>query len=78
MNELMRQIVNETETLASGDLIEVLNFIQFIRYKKQSFKKVQILKGCDTTRYLKIMERHEIEHLEDEFKNYKELYPYEH
>lgn len=78
MNELVRQIVNETEDMASVDLIEILNFIQFIRYKKTgTSKRIRFLKSCDTIEYLKTMEKHELEHLEDEFKNYKELYPYE-
>ncbi len=74
--ELEKLIVEETKELSTDILVEVLDFIQFIKAKKnkrirsRSFEKklVKELTGLNNI---------SLAHLEEEFANYKELYPRE-
>ncbi len=77
MNELERQIINETKGLPPVVLTEILDFIKFVRHKKRKETKKLPVFRCSEENYLKTMEKSELNHLEDEFLNYRELYPYE-
>lgn len=74
--ELEKLILEETKELSTDILVEVLDFIQFIKAKKnkrirsRSFEKklVKELTGLNNI---------SLAHLEEEFANYKELYPRE-
>jgi len=74
--ELEKMIVEETKDLSSATLVEVLDFIQFVKAKKnkrtrkKSYEKklMKELTGLNKTSLI---------HLEEEFSNYKELYPRE-
>ncbi|MEE4358348.1 MAG: hypothetical protein V2I97_17895 [Desulfococcaceae bacterium] len=77
MNELERQIMNQTKGLPPVALAEIFDFIEFVRYKKsKGGKKLPHIRSYEEN-YLKIMEKNELHHLEHEFMNYRELYPYE-
>ena len=77
MNELERQIMNQTKGLPPGALTEILNFIDIVKYKKCKDTEKMPFVRCNEEDYLKKMEKNELNHLEDEFVNYRELYPYE-
>ncbi len=74
--ELEKMIVEETKDLSSATLSEVLDFIQFVKAKKnkrtgkKSFEKklVKELTGLNEISLI---------HLEEEFSNYKARYPRE-
>ncbi|MBU2461580.1 hypothetical protein KKH65_01745 [bacterium] len=63
------QILQNTKGLPTDALQEILDFVQFIRVRK--------LKSSlgDLGMELSSLDRSEAGHLEEEFKNYKELYP---
>ena len=76
MSILEQQIIYETKGLAPDILIEILDFIQFVKQKE--LKKASGLAcKCDVDVALRQMEAHELTHLEEEFKDYRELYPYD-
>ncbi|RMD92482.1 MAG: hypothetical protein D6813_05840 [Calditrichaeota bacterium] len=74
--ELEKLIMEETKELSSDILMEVLDFIQFIKAKKykrttrKSFEK-KLAKELTDLNNISLI------HLEEEFANYKELYPRE-
>jgi hypothetical protein len=68
---LENQIMQNTKDLPSESLMEVLDFIKFIREKKSREFKNNI------NRDLSLLNNNECEHLEEEIKDYRELYPYE-
>jgi len=74
--ELEKLISEETKELSTDILIEVLDFIQFIKAKKykrtgsKSFENKLVKELTDLNNI-------SLTHLEEEFANYKELYPRE-
>ncbi len=77
MNELERQIMNQTKGLPPKALTEILDFIKSVRHKTLKYAKKLPPVRCNEEDCLKIMEKNELNHLEAEFVNYRELYPYE-
>jgi hypothetical protein len=69
--------MDQTKGLPPGALTEILDFIKSVRHKKLKDAKKQPLFRCNEDNYLKIMDKNELNHLEDEFVSYRELYPYE-
>lgn len=74
MNTIEKQILNETKDLPLKKKNDVLGFIQFLKAKK--LRKTPTKKDSLNVE-LSIMDQKELSHLEEEFKNYKDLYPYE-
>lgn len=74
--ELEKLILEETKELSIDILIEVLDFIQFMKAKKykrtgrKSFENKLVKELTD-------LDNISLAHLEEEFANYKELYPRE-
>ena len=63
-------IIHNTKGLPVEALLEILDFVQFISVrKKKSFNNLNY--------ELSLLNKTEISHLEEEFQNYKELYPRE-
>ena len=74
--ELEKMIVEETKNLSTETLSEVLDFIQFVKTKK--YKKARKKSFEDSlTNELADLNENSLAHLEEEFSNYKELYPRE-
>jgi len=75
MNPIEKLILKETKGLPPFALNEVLDFILFIKEKK-------LEKNDDTFKSnleyeLSLLDHKEMVHLEEEIKDYKELYPHE-
>ena len=62
-------ILEETKHLSDDLLKEVLDFVLFLKSKSQ--------KSLTETQVLSSLQQSELTHLENEFKNYKLLYPNE-
>ena len=76
MKLMEKYILKETKGLPPDAINEILDFIQFIKKKKVKKKRENIVK--DNLNYeLSILDKRELSHLEEEFKDYKELYPRE-
>ena len=75
-SELNKMIMEEAKNLSVETLNEILDFIQFLKRKK--FKKIK-KKSFEKTLIDELNELNKVSliHLEEEFANYKELYPYE-
>ena len=67
-NNIPEIILEETKHLPDDLLKEVLDFILFLKTKSHSSTDAQILYS---------LQQNELSHLEDEFENYKLLYPNE-
>ena len=78
MNKLIleKTILKETKQLSSEMLNEVLDFIHFIKLKKESYKTGKSFDGT-VNDSLNELDKLSLSHLEEEFENYRELYPYE-
>lgn len=72
-SELKEKILKETTDLSSETLNEVLDFIKFLKSKKlkKGSKKINLKEE------LSELNKHSLMHLEEEFSNYKEIYPHE-
>ena len=68
LNNIPDLIFEETKNLPDDLLKEVLDFILFLKTKNPPLTETQMLSS---------MQRSELTHLEDEFENYKLLYPNE-
>ena len=69
ITQIETQILQNTKGLPASALHEILDFTQFIRVRK-------LKKSLDNlTVELTNLNKSEAKHLEEEFKNYKELYP---
>lgn len=69
---LEQKIIRETKMLSEDSLHEILNFVLFIKSKKL---RKTYEKGLSDD--LNDLNNLSLTHLEEEFKNYKELYPHE-
>jgi len=76
MKHIEKLILKETEGLPPHALNEVLDFIQFIKEKKLKQNGDDIFKS-NLELELSLLDKKELTHLEEEFKDYKELYPHE-
>jgi hypothetical protein len=76
MKPIEKLILKETKGLPPYALNEVLDFIQFIKEKKLKQNGDDIFKS-NLEIELSLLEKKELTHLEEEFKDYKELYPRE-
>jgi hypothetical protein len=75
MNPIEKLILKETKGLPPFALNEVLDFILFIKEKK--LKKKNHSFSSDLESELSLLDHKEMIHLEEEFKDYKELFPSE-
>jgi len=73
---LEKMIVEETKGLSLEALAEILDFVQFIKTKKL---KHLAEKSFEKNINIKLTELNKMSllHLEEEFDNYKEIYPHE-
>jgi hypothetical protein len=76
MKHIEKLILKETKGLPPHALNEVLDFIQFIKEKRLKQNGDDIFKS-NLEFELSLLDREELTHLEEEFKDYKELYPRE-
>ena len=75
--EIERTIFKETQGLSANALQEVLDFIQFIKMKECRKGKNAFANDRNIDTELRALDTISLTHLEEEFANYKELYPYE-
>jgi len=75
MNPIEKLILKETKGLPPFALNEVLDFILFIKEKK--LKKDDETFKSSLESELSLLDHKEMVHLEEEFKDYKELFPRE-
>ena len=75
MNPIEKLILKETKGLPPFALNEVLDLILFIKEKK--LKKKNYSFSSDLESELSLLDHKEMIHLEEEFKDYKELFPRE-
>jgi len=73
---LEKMIIEETKGLPFETLSEILDFIQFLKAKKNNIHVADSVKK-DINNELSELNTMSLLHLEEEFSNYKELYPYE-
>jgi len=73
-SNLEKQILNETKGLPENALDEVLHFIQFIKSKWAN--KKAILASDNLSSGLAELEDQEWNHLDDEMKDYKKIFPH--
>ena len=73
---LEKMILEETKGLSFHTLNEILDFIQFIKAKKI---KNRVADSIEKDINIELSELNTVSllHLEEEFSNYKELYPHE-
>lgn len=69
--QLEKEILQQSKGLPKEVLKEVIDFIQFLRQKKMMASANDIYKERSNLNFL------ENDHLEEEFKNYKQIYPNE-
>lgn len=74
--ELKQKIIEETESFPIEVLTEVLDFVQFLKVKKSKHFSVDTF-GKKLTDELYDLSQLSLTHLEEEFHNYQETYPYE-
>lgn len=71
ITQLEKKLLKSTKGLSESTLQEVIDFVQFLRLKKSK-------KSLDSiTTELSGLSSSETEHLEDEFKDYRKIYPSE-
>ncbi len=74
--ELEKLILEETKELSTNTLMEVLDFIQFIKAKQYKRPRRKTFEK-KLAKELTSLNNMSLAHLEEEFANYKELYPHE-
>ena len=74
-SELKQKIMTETQNLSFETLVEVLDFIQFLKVKKERHTQKSL--EDSVSKELTELNKISLLHLEEEFENYKESYPYE-
>ncbi|PSR06222.1 MAG: hypothetical protein BRD49_01610 [Bacteroidetes bacterium SW_10_40_5] len=70
-NQLEKELLKNTKGLPKEALEEIIDFVQFVRQKK--FKNT----NDNISAELKSLSTSQTEHLDQEFKDYKKLYPRE-
>lgn len=71
VTQLEKELLQQAKGLPKDVLREVIDFIQFLREKQKATSPDNI-----TAERIKLNTT-QIEHLEEEFKNYKQIYPNE-
>jgi len=74
VKQIEKLILKETKGLPLYALNEILDFIQFIKEKRLKKSEEEIFID-NLNLELSLMDQKELSHLEEEFKNYKEIYP---
>jgi hypothetical protein len=69
--QIENQIIQNSKGLPADILQEILDFIQFLKFKKA------VLPGDSVQTGLSQLDASEITHLEEEFMDYKTIYPHE-
>lgn len=77
MTHMAQTILHETEGLSWNALQEVLDFIQFLKFKEQQSHTLSLAETQDMYQALQMGEADSLAHLEEEFAHYKERYPHE-
>ena len=70
-SQIENQIIQNSKGLPADILQEILDFIQFLKIKRAGIITDSVQKG------LSEFNSSEVEHLEEEFTDYKTLYPRE-
>lgn len=76
-SEIQQTIIKETQELPFDILQEVLDFIQFVKMKKLHKTTGSISENNEWRKELKVLNQNSLAHLEEEFADYKEIYPHE-
>ena len=76
-SELEQMIVAETKSLSIEILSEVLDFIQFLKVKRANQSTHRSFAN-DLTSDLTDLNSSELSHTDEEFSDYKRLYPRDH
>jgi len=75
--EIQKTIIKETQELPFDILQEVLDFIQFVKMKKIRNKIGSVSENNEWQKELEVLSKNSLAHLEEEFADYKEMYPHE-
>ena len=75
--EIKNTLVKEVEDLSADALQEVLDFVEFLKIKHWRDTAQPASSQQSVYEELRALEMHSLVHLEEEFANYKEQYPYE-
>ncbi len=75
--EIAESIIRETRGFSQEALRDVLNFINSIKFKQLDKFKTHTPAGNELENELQLLNKNSLTHLEEEFANYKERYPYE-
>ena len=73
--EIEKTILEESKGLSISALREILDFMRFIKSKRMNEGRMEPIDNVK--RELSELDKASLAHLEAEFKDYKELYPYE-
>ena len=73
--KLEQQILNEAQGLPKQALDEILDFVQFVKKKFEGKAKTKT-PANNLSAELSELDEKEWAHVEEETKNYKELYPH--
>ncbi len=71
--ELQKKILQETKNLPSDSLFKVLKFIELLKEQKSG----KTLPKNNLEKALQQLNQESAAHLEEEFMNYKDLFPHE-
>lgn len=75
--EIKQTLVKEVEDLSGDALQEVLDFVEFLKIKRWRDTGQSVPSHLSVYDELRALEMNSLVHLEEEFANYKEDYPYE-
>lgn len=75
--EIKKTLVKEVEELSGDALQEVLDFVEFLKIKRWREAGQSKPSQLSVSDELRALEMDSLVHLEEEFANYKEDYPYE-
>ena len=73
--EMEKTILEESKGLSISALREILDFVRFIKSKRMNEGRMEPIDNVK--RELSKLDKASLAHLEADFKDYKELYPYE-
>ncbi|MBI3194767.1 MAG: hypothetical protein HYZ34_09935 [Ignavibacteriae bacterium] len=73
--EIEQIISQETKDLPSSTLVEVLDFVRFLKQKLSP--GITKSNGDNLSHELSLLNEQELQHVEKEFSNYQELFPRE-
>jgi hypothetical protein len=75
--EIEQTLVKETQDLSDEALQEILDFIHFIKMKELREPPKYVSNSDHIHDELRALNDYSLAHLEEEFANYKTLYPHE-